>query len=467
MSRVLDLALTRIVEAVAILSIGTFSVTGQSSTGCEDRTLRDAERHFKYGSVSLAPGIPATILSTLPVVFRDKLPEGNGWNDFGLVVEPNNDFPIGFAIRGGVYDGVTFNCALCHCGRYPDGTSQAGRAIPGGPSSELDFGALIRFFGTCANDSRFKSEVLLPVIKGRKPLTPLETFAIENYLIPLARAILSHLADRMQWLTHRPDPGIGRVDAFNILKFNILRMNEDNSIGTAAMPPLWNQIERFVHRSHLAGVLQNSAEANLVSAFSLTGHTSLVDFESLRLVEDYVASLRPPAYPYIVDSSLAARGAKVFAVNCAGCHRIRGKPLPSPPRTDRYLAETVSLKMMKSLQAALKPAISIDIDGAIEGRYVAPILDGVWARAPYLHNGSVPTIWHLLRAEDQRPSRFRLELRAFDPIFLGKESHDDFADPGGSVFDTSLPGNGNFGHEYGVELSEQEKWALIEYLKCL
>jgi hypothetical protein len=96
-------------------------------------------------------------------------------------------------------------------------------------------------------------------------------------------------------------------------------------------------------------------------------------------------------------------------------------------------------------------------------------LDGLWLRAPYLHNGSVPTIRDLLNPNEQRPKKFYRGNDVFDQVRLGfvstvpKEPTKQYF-----KFDTSLPGNGNYGHSgkaYGTELENSEKDALVEYLK--
>ena len=96
-------------------------------------------------------------------------------------------------------------------------------------------------------------------------------------------------------------------------------------------------------------------------------------------------------------------------------------------------------------------------------------LDGLWLRAPYLHNGSVPTLRDLLEIGDNRPKEFYRGYDVYDPIKIGFVS--DVAEEGGRKyfrFDTAIPGNGNRGHEgkyYGTELSAEEKDALVEFLK--
>lgn len=104
-------------------------------------------------------------------------------------------------------------------------------------------------------------------------------------------------------------------------------------------------------------------------------------------------------------------------------------------------------------------------DGAV---YKARPLTGIWATAPYLHNGSVPNLYELLRSADQRSEIFYVGSREFDPVKVGYVSTPDIPNGTAFEFDTRLVGNSNSGHEYGAnDLSEQEKDELLEYLKTL
>ncbi len=96
--------------------------------------------------------------------------------------------------------------------------------------------------------------------------------------------------------------------------------------------------------------------------------------------------------------------------------------------------------------------------------YKARPLDGIWATAPYLHNGSVPTLWDLLLPPPQRPATFHVGNRELDPVNVGFVTT---AGPATTPYDTKTQGNTNVGHEYGTGLSEKDRWALIEYLKTL
>ncbi len=102
--------------------------------------------------------------------------------------------------------------------------------------------------------------------------------------------------------------------------------------------------------------------------------------------------------------------------------------------------------------------------------YKARPLNGIWSAAPYLHNGSVPNLYQLLLPADERDKSFYIGSWEFDPVNVGYITNDL---PGAFLFDTTLPGNSNAGHEYGTgydglpRLEETEIHALVEYMKSL
>ena len=99
--------------------------------------------------------------------------------------------------------------------------------------------------------------------------------------------------------------------------------------------------------------------------------------------------------------------------------------------------------------------------------YKARPLDGIWATAPYLHNGSVPTLYDLMLPARDRPARFDVGTREYDPVKVGYVTSAG-ARGNGFTFDTRLRGNFNVGHDYRVgELTEEQRWALVEYMKTL
>jgi hypothetical protein len=102
----------------------------------------------------------------------------------------------------------------------------------------------------------------------------------------------------------------------------------------------------------------------------------------------------------------------------------------------------------------------------LEG-YQSPPLDGIWMRAPYLHNGSVPTLNDLLTTTEQRPKVFFRGYDVYDPVKVGFITDGFDTKRLGWKHDTAERGNGNQGHLYGTTLSNTEKRSLIEYLKTL
>ncbi len=101
--------------------------------------------------------------------------------------------------------------------------------------------------------------------------------------------------------------------------------------------------------------------------------------------------------------------------------------------------------------------------------YKARPLNGIWATAPYLHNGSVPNLYSLLLPPDQRPMKFAVGQLEYDPKHVGFRS--DVNDDAPFIYhvsnDDHIKGNSNQGHEFGTDLHDDERWALVEYLKTL
>jgi hypothetical protein len=107
------------------------------------------------------------------------------------------------------------------------------------------------------------------------------------------------------------------------------------------------------------------------------------------------------------------------------------------------------------------------------GYYKAAPRDGVWATPPFMHNGSVPNLYEMLIPAKERTKKFYIG-REFDPVKVGLDmSHQ----PGSFLLDTSLPGNSNAGHSFengplgngviGPLLTDDQRWAIIEYLKSI
>lgn len=207
----------------------------------------------------------------------------------------------------------------------------------------------------------------------------------------------------------------------------------------------------------------------------------------------YINSLQPPKYPYPIDRRLAQRGGVLFATYCSKCHGhygVRSGPsreqAPREAGGDDYpnliipesLVGTDSLLYKSNYQSPQfiewfnrswfsqgdHPARLEPFDG-----YIAPPLDGIWVTAPYLHNGSVPTLEGVLDSRKRPPYWVRdFDHPQYDYTRVGwKYSTDTAGVAATRVYNTSLPGYGNYGHRFGDALTGTERKAIIEYLKTL
>ena len=202
--------------------------------------------------------------------------------------------------------------------------------------------------------------------------------------------------------------------------------------------------------------------------------TSSVSLPDLLKIEALLRRLDAPGWPAgfpPIDPALAERGGAVFAQSCASCHAPPASGadgLVAVPvvevgavGTDGAAARVPPAGMALAAGAARVPLPA----GAGPGRpgYRALPLAGIWASAPFLHNGSVPNLVQLLTPPGQRVQRFGLSGRNYDPVAVGLPSEAN----GEPMFETSAPGNGNGGHAYGTDLPDADKRALVEFLKTL
>jgi len=200
----------------------------------------------------------------------------------------------------------------------------------------------------------------------------------------------------------------------------------------------------------------------------------------MKRVADWLRTLPAPAYPFTIDKGLAAQGEPVYKKYCAECHGADGKDF-----SGKYVGKVTAIEEIGTDRHRLD---SYTYDVAVnqstifagygEERfshfrktfgYANSPLDGLWLRAPYLHNGSVPTLRDLLEPGDKRPKTFYRGYDVYDQKKLGFIS--TVGEEKGRkyfLYDTKEPGNSNKGHEsyrYGTGLSPAQKEALVEYLK--
>ena len=434
--------------------------------------------HFKYGSIGSEPanGIPYWIWKAMPVMFSDLLP-GEGYGSLGFLYEADHELPIGFSQRKTLINRVGLNCAVCHAGLVQETPKSAPQIIPTMPSNTVNLQGYIRFISAVALDPRFAADEMLPQIEALgADFNPLEKLLYRYVVIPQTRDALITQGQKLAFLEQQPEWGPGRVDTFNpykTLQFNFPmdQLPQRELIGTADFPVIWAQRPREGLQLHWDGDNTSVDERNLSAALGAGVTPTTVDLDGIKRVADWLWKLPPPAYPYAIDADLADKGSQVFENSCASCHAFGrdrvGKVTPideigtDPHRLDSYTYELLSNQ--NTLYAASK--LRFNHFRKTYGYANLP-LDGTWLRAPYLHNGSVPTLQDLLKVPEDRPQTFYRGNPLFDPDNVGFVS--TVADNNGQnyfKFDTTLPGNSNAGHLYGTMLTDDEKTALIEYLK--
>jgi len=167
------------------------------------------------------------------------------------------------------------------------------------------------------------------------------------------------------------------------------------------------------------------------------------------------------------------RGESLWQTQCANCHAF-GKAATGQVTvgldqlgTDPYRLNSFTVGLVSKFHQFKSPPFDFGAYRKTQSYSNTPT-DGVWLRAPYLHNGSVPTLWDLLQKPERRPKVFYRGSSVFDQKQVGFVTAGPETKGGGYFkFDTSLPGNHNTGHAYGTDLTDSEKWDLIEYMKTL
>jgi mono/diheme cytochrome c family protein len=441
-----------------------------------------AER-FKYGSIGAEndSGIPYWIFYVLPRVFPDLLPKpGIGYAAFGVNWEQGQELPIGFSKRRIGFDRVANTCAACHVASYRSQPDETPTLVVAGPNHTLDLEAFFRFLVDCAKDPRFNADTLMAEISLAADLDLIDRLAYRYLIIPITKKTLIAREEQFQWLYRHdfPEWGRGRDDAMNLTKYFMIRWPMDDSFGPTDMPSVWNlkkyQPEKG-HRMNFAGDSHDPYSVIIDSALGLMGAEPKDKRAFLSQIDwlvDYLKNLPAPAYPFPIDKALAAQGKPVFDANCAACHASArtGTVIPLPEiGTDRGRIDTWGEQAAIEANQVVKK-MGIERKGLVEAPltgYVAQFLDGIWLRAPYLHNGSVPSLADLLTPPAQRPQSFWRGYDVYDQTKIGFVVQGSAAQQAGTEFDTRLRGNGNLGHDFGTGLADADKAALLEYLKTL
>jgi len=260
------------------------------------------------------------------------------------------------------------------------------------------------------------------------------------------------------------------------------QFNPDAGVqGWVDIAPWWRVKKKNGLYSNGSGRGEQGHHMSFMSIFSVEDTTEATAIEASFIdVAAYLRTLEPPAFPGVIDRGLASAGEQLFVETCATCHGTYGEDWTYPNVIIPYQAVGTD----PSLATGHWMAPGADWYGEswygrngtswveiVEG-YYAPPLDGIWATAPFFHNGSVPTLDGVIDP-DKRPAVWTSNMSAedydldrvgwMDNPFDGELT----LDGNYGTFDTSLPGNSNQGHPYGAHLTEEEQRAVLEYLKSL
>jgi len=477
----------------------------------------DIEEHFKYGSTGGERnlGFPYWIWQAAPLVCADKFPAGadqflgyqygqhkeplqqskEAYKSFGMIYEQGSDgkekdLPVGVSKRRHLgLDRVFLNCAVCHTSTVRDTPEEAPRLVLGMPANTFNLMDFSSFFFECAKDYKFQVKWIIPEIERLgADLDLIDRYLVYPLAIWLMQERVQHLANRLGiigiqrrhgWLW-----GPGRVDTFNsakgIFNWQWNKASERELIGITDFPAIWNQRQRKEPKQmnlHWDGNNKQVEERNLSAAFGTGAQPPIADHAAIGRIEDWLLDFGPPNYPYAVDEALANRGAPIYQRYCARCHGASGREF-----TGELVGEVTPIEEIGTDRWRLDSytyELAVNQGNLYTGYeqhrfknfrktygYANMPLDGIWLRAPYLHNGSVPTLRDLLEPNATRPRVFYRGNDIYDSENVGFVS--DVADRRFFRFDTGVLGNSNAGHEgkeYGTELSAEEKRALIEYLK--
>lgn len=368
---------------------------------------------------------------------------------------PNDGLPMGLRkSQTGILKGISVDCLICH------GGSLLGKSYVGLGNSTLEIHALFEELNRASNRGgampfRFTN------VRGTSEAGAMAVF------------LLGHRDPDLSIRTRRIE--LGLYDD----------MCED--------PPAWWLLKKKKTMYHTGGADADSVRS--IMQFMMGPLNTRSTFERaepiFRDIQAYIKAIEPPKYPFPIDSKLAAAGRVTFEKTCSKCHGTYGENPTYPGRiipldeigTDRRrfegLREEFGRYYNRTWFAKEKTGWFTDgyLARASHG-YQAPPLDGVWATAPYFHNGSVPTLNDVLDSKN-RPRiytrSFRTDAEAYDSVNVGwKVERLERVPADGrppiemrKIYDTTQPGRSNAGHLFGDDLSDPERRALIEYLKTL
>ena len=443
-----------------------------------------------------------------------------GWPIGWTVSDPAQDNGVGIA---------GFTCAMCHTGRIDhDGRSMI---IEGGqPMIDLFpfVGKVVEAFAATATDPAMRKAFIADAVAAGYPADRVE----QDLAATLAR--LSHIGPATPGAKIVMLPGgPGRVDAVQGIANRVFATdimvptNQRDATAPVSYPYLWD-IWRLSWLQYNALSPNAPDFRNIGEVLGTEGRTNIVDADgnlnpeperwktsvqlgNLQWMEETLHGLKAPAWPEDllgpIDRDKAAAGRELFVESCAHCHGIKALPdggwdvtvVPlerigtDPAQATNFAGYDYDLRKvglpadapgylgLQTAVNAIRKQLYVDLDIPEAEReadtlaqaacgYKARPLIGVWATPPFLHNGSVRTVFDLL--SDTRPPSFRYGTREYDPADLGYTEDPSAND---AVLDTTVPGNRNTGHWFtdetdrpgriGRALTDPEKYEIIEFLK--
>jgi mono/diheme cytochrome c family protein len=442
--------------------------------------LSPPERHFKYGSIGADKlGIPVALLHAIPIVCSDLLPPGadprnRPFEAFGLIYESGQDLPIGFSRRRVPLVGIELvgnTCSACHTSTVRESPSAPPSVYFGAPAVRFDVEAYNNFLLGCIGDSsRFNSKNL------NAAFDELGVYGFSRFLAyksSFFRLFVANLEDQVASVVRDGPWGPGRDDAIGLSAAILLGPEFVPPVAAPVdFPSVWNQDARAGQALHWDGASGSAEERNILVAVGAGTPKHGVPLASIAAIQRYLEKLEPPAYPFNVDATLAAAGKPIFEQRCQSCHSEGGGRLwevvdIAEIGTDPNRLDVVTEAGIAETNALWGYGWEFSQFSKTSG-YVNSLLDGIWLRAPYLHNGSVPTLRDLLKPAAERPTSFYRGNDSYDQKDVGFVS--TVATEGArsyTLIETWKQGNGSGGHEYGTDLSEADTDALLEYLKTL
>lgn len=330
---------------------------------------------------------------------------------YGMMTNPRALHGPGLGYVDDGRGGWVMNCLSCHAGKV------AGRVIPGLGNTHLNLQTLVE-------------DVRRTKLKLLKPLSHLDLVSAK---LPL---------------------GISRGTTNSVVFGIVLGNYRDADMGVhldAPAPP------QLLHHGMDAPALWNVRHKTQLycDGFAPKNHRILMQFMLLptnglgtlkswepafRDILAWIESLEPPAYPWPVEMQQAEHGRLVFNQHCARCHGTYGQERRYPERTvplkvigtDPVRLRALTPKHRRWIKEGWMSRYGKDPTRVAPSGYVAPPLDGIWATPPYFHNGSVPTLWHVLRPNRRPPiwtrsedgydrTRVGLDIREFESLPPGSQ----------------------------------------------